>query len=181
MFPGRYPGWLAHREPIQRHTHIKAIGSGGTKRPRPPARRPWPRKRAVVRVQPLPAFTISGMWKARKGSTERSTKYQAPGIREVPSFKFQSVVVVIVIGACHKDVQVGVMRTRGAYRGCIILAVGYLSAMKRRKNLSFSRKSIARDKDLAAKREDYWRDGPALKPFPRLGDRRANYLKHKHS
>ena len=73
--------------------------------------------------------------------------------------------------------------------------------MKRRKNLSLSSEAIARGEQIAAESgkslsavieeqlmsipisgadgEDYWR-GPALRPLPRPGDRRANYLKRKH-
>src|SRR3974377_1051622 len=69
MSPAQYRGWLALRGPVQTHRHITAVGSAGRERPRPQGRRPWPAARAVVRVQPLPAFTTSRMSNARKGST----------------------------------------------------------------------------------------------------------------
>src|SRR6266850_1160535 len=71
MFPGRYPGRLVRHGPTRTHKRIRAVGSGGKGRPRPPVPRPSPRPPAVVRVQPPPAFTVSGMPKARKGSTEK--------------------------------------------------------------------------------------------------------------
>src|SRR5450432_4573399 len=50
------------------HKHKAAVGSGGKECPKPPVLRPWLLQQAVVRVQPPPAFTTSGMSKARKGS-----------------------------------------------------------------------------------------------------------------
>ena len=43
--------------PVQKHKHTAAVGSAERERPKPPVFRRGPAARAVVRVQPLPAFT----------------------------------------------------------------------------------------------------------------------------
>src|ERR1035441_8276544 len=78
MSPGRYPGWLARRGPTQTHRHITAVGSDETECPKPPGLRPWLAARAVVQAQPLPAFTTSGMPKARKGSMGQRPAFLHP-------------------------------------------------------------------------------------------------------
>src|SRR5580658_9068061 len=83
MSPARYPDSLARRGPIQKHKHTRAIGSAEKGRPTLRVPRLSPAAPAIVPVQPLPAFTYSGMPDAIKSSMESEKTFLTSALANI--------------------------------------------------------------------------------------------------
>src|SRR3954471_21060220 len=119
MSPAQDPGSFAHRGPIRKYKHKAEAGSGGKARPKPRHLRLWLVTRAVVQSRPRPAFTTSGMPKARKGSIGKNKLFPQKLTKKTKDREPNSVIPPLLVGRLDQLGQF--LQILGPFNGLLTL------------------------------------------------------------